>query len=333
MFSKIIEEQLENAFSTEKIELVAIQLFDQSLDIISGYCWQYYYEELVIDNIMFCANCDENEIMDKLADIFCETQCTKKIKINFRELNEQCYVDFLIKILAANFIEELTLLSTNNLLDNLSLLIKNNATLKRINVDDCIDHHRQIGEIILANHHINCIDITHDEFVDKTTWNETNIYTCDECNPPNYFFEQLYQQILKGRAIKQLSIVMCNNGKYNVEQKTIIKMIGELLKNNHLTKLYIENKKIIIPWNLLNNNWSLVECNINGKEYVNLIKKNITYKKLILHFLCALKKRKYSTDTNLSLDIKLFVEDKYILPKFIIFKIIGMMNKNSIIYE
>lgn len=165
MFSSIITNQLEFSFSTEKIELVGIQIFDQSLNIIAKFCKEYYYDELIIDNIMFCCNSDENDTMIKLADIFCEYQCVKKIKICSLDARDQHYTNFIVRTLAAEFIENITLICDTIMNNDIVYAIKNNKKIKQVNIFS--HQNNQIEEIILANYNIDNINFTHNYFVKK----------------------------------------------------------------------------------------------------------------------------------------------------------------------
>lgn len=123
---------------------------------------------------------------------------------------------------------------------------------------------------------------------------------------------------------------MCNIELNNL--KTIENIIQHLLKYKHLICLFIKNKKIHIPWNLINDNWSLSKCEINGKKYKNVIEKNIQYKKLLTHILCMMKKTKYNRTIKIDSNTKLFNDNGAILPKHIVYKIIKLIDKNIIVF-
>lgn len=326
MLSKVITEQLEICFATSKIKLVGIQLFEESLNVIAKYCQDYYFDELIIDDSILCINGNQNEIINKLADIFSTSQCFKKLTLGpLNMFQEQNYADFLIKILEADFIEKITLLSRSKYITNdLMQILINNKTIKQINYyQNCA----QIQEIILTNQCINCINISHGKFVKSKIWDTMHIFSCDYCYLPYDFLEKLYNQILNGRIIRKINIATCTSDPMTIIMLTNI--IESLLKNNYLVKLNV-NKKLKIPHELLDNNWSLTKCQINNKSYDHIIKKNTQYKKLLIHLLCTVKKTSYNINIIINNNTKLFVDDKSILPKYLIYKIIRMIDKNKI---
>ena len=317
----ILKEIIDPCFAFDIIELTDIQIYLESLTIINDYCQNYLFSKIIIGDLVFYD--DEELVMNRLADILCETQCVHELIIKTNSISG-FYIEFYKKILQSNFIENVTFDSNHNtLLILLSEELFSNS-IKNINL--YVEYDKQLNLIILANDKIKNIFINFD--IDQCDFYDNHCI----CQFDVKFINDLFIQISNGRVIHRVTIRLCKKAVQSGsrEMDTIKKFITLLLRKNILIELHIDIPCFDINYKEILYNYSLSSCNINGNAWLKNCGKNIVYKNLALNFLLMIKATSYKSNRKIGLNDKIFMNDICILPKYIIRKILDMMDKNDI---
>lgn len=181
-----------------------------------------------------------------------------------------------------------------------------------------------MNEIILSNQNINKITIDHLYLNCKSKYRLSVFYCCQDASLITSVLNTLAIQIGNGRSVRKFVANTCQ-GMHQTFNKTITYFITSLLIQNKIKCISLQ-PSIQLDKRLYDNNTSLLR--LNNKLCIH----NERYRQLCLSIQHMFKCTKYGIGLiNQPGNKQLFMNDKCVLPKFIILEILKYVNKYSIL--